>query len=269
MPDRSRFPRNVPAACPCCRSRRRRTGRRSEWALTVIAPPASRIVLRLVSRWPLIEIASAPASQSPLTSFCRSESSTWLRALSAPGASSATTRTPGPRDRDGAGLHAEQVDRVEQALGRGVAAQLAVLEPSYLALRGSRAGRDRRRPGCGPRSTWPTSSRRSRSSLTELREVCTAAVTTSTANRAITRAPTTPMRGADDCGLAGPRLRARRRRRSPRRSRAWSGSRAGPSSPAAGSSRWLACVVSGHAQPSARLGARRSRSAISLRTCQA
>ena len=44
---------------------------------------------------------------------------------------------PGPAHGDGAGAHAEQLDPVEQALGGGVAAQLAGLEAAYLALRGS------------------------------------------------------------------------------------------------------------------------------------
>ena len=123
------------------------------------------MVLRLVSRWPLSEIASAPASQSPLTSFCRSESSTSLRALSAPGASSATTRTPGPRTGIVPARMPSRLMVSRTPLGRGVAAELSGLQLPDLAAGGTVSVPGRRRPGARAWSTWPTSSRRSRSLL--------------------------------------------------------------------------------------------------------
>ena len=104
-----------------------------------------------VSRWPLTEIASAPASQRPLTTTCRSLEKTVpssfcasVRGLpsalvpSLPGALSSTTVMPGPVTRLGA---RRQGEGGEAGLERGLVLPEGLgLELVHLGLHGPQLG---------------------------------------------------------------------------------------------------------------------------------
>ena len=83
-----------------------------------------RIAERLVIRWPLIAIASAPASHSPSVSSARSES----RTFSPDGASSTVTCTPGPVTAPKPVSAASRVRRSAVVLGGRVGLVEALLE---------------------------------------------------------------------------------------------------------------------------------------------
>ena len=220
--------------------------------------------MRLVSRWPLIEIASAPASQSPLTSFCRSVSRT-SAAVTAGRGSRRRRRParPGPRDRDGAGRSAERVSRaLDRASGSAVAEQ-PVCERSTLAAAATARGLQRRQRVLAARSTCVDQRRAARlASSARCARSARRRWPTSTPNSAsATSAGEPPVRPAGLVGLlrgAGGR-RARRRARSPRRARGVSGSRAAPSTAcggAVGCRALLGRCPGAMAQPPSRAGAR-------------
>ena len=185
------------------------------------------------------------------------------------GASSATTRTPGPRTGSVPEHGAEQADRGDAAPGRcGRRASWPDCSAAVVTPQVDQRGAVGGRAGCLARGDLAARSRRSRSSLTALREVCAAAVTTRTAKTAITSAPVRPMR---------------RRRRGSRRASACGGPLGGDEGvvlvhrvggqvveqPHRGLRGQLRGRLATSSQRSVRVGARRSRSAISLRTCQA
>src|SRR3954452_1385979 len=154
-------------------------GRGTGSKLTRIEEPPCLIALWVVSRWPSIATASAPAAHSALTSVCRSRSSTWLPSLPLlAAASSTTTRSPGP--------DAATVPAARSASSSCAARALPAVVLCNRLLRNAFV-RSRRRPSrCSSvvmasvsPCTWSSSVCRERAALGAWRCVCTAASTSS------------------------------------------------------------------------------------------